>query len=202
VNYRLFAMKNCGICKEGYLNKNNIMTEIQKPVTRRQNAGVRHHKKHNLKVDMTPMVDLGFLLISFFVITTELSRPKAMNLIMPKDGLPTPTATSKTITFLTGVGNKLFYYFGEEKDAGIINPVVQISWNEKTGAGKIIREKQLQLDHEKGGRDEMMVIIKPGKESTYKNVVDILDEMTIHGVKRYAVVKPGDQDAQYLERNR
>ena len=168
----------------------------------RSRAGVRRMKKHSLKVDMTPMVDLGFLLISFFVISTELSQPKAMNLIMPTDGPPTSTAVSKTITFLTGADNKLFYYYGEEKEAGIKNPVVQISWDEKNGVGKIIGEKQLQLDGVKGGRNEMVIIIKPGKESTYKNAVDILDEMTIHSVSRYAVVKPGDKDAQWLERNK
>jgi biopolymer transport protein ExbD len=177
------------------------MTDIQKPATIRRNAGVRGMVKHTLKIDMTPMVDLGFLLISFFVITTELSRPKAMDLYMPHDGEPTDAAISKTITFLTGAGNKLFYYYGEEKDAGTINPVMQTSWDENKGIGKIIREKQLDLDKVKGGRNEMVVIIKPGKESTYKNVVDMLDEMTINGVTRYAVVKPGDHDAQYLDRN-
>lgn len=167
----------------------------------RRRAGVGRMIRHDLKIDMTPMVDLGFLLISFFVITTELSRPKAMNLYMPHDGPPTPTALSKTITFLAGADNKLFYYYGEEKEAGIKNPVVQVSWDENNGVGKIINQKQLELDRVKGGRKEMMVIIKPGKESTYKNVVDILDEMIIHQVTRYAVVKPGDKDAQYLERN-
>ena len=189
------------------LNENIFMTDIQMSVTGpsaslRGKAGVRPMIKHNLKIDMTPMVDLGFLLISFFVITTELSRPKAMNLYMPAEGPPTPSPESKTITFLTGAGNKLFYYYGEEKDAGIKNPIVQTSWEENTGVGKIIGQKQLQLDNLKGGRNEMVVIIKPGKESTYKNVVDILDEMTIHGVTRYAVVKPGDKEALYLERNR
>lgn len=168
----------------------------------RKKAGVKRMVKHNLKVDMTPMVDLGFLLISFFVITTELSRPKAMNLYMPYDGSPTPAAESKTITFLTGADNKLFYYYGEEKDEDTENPVVQTSWDENNGVGKIIGQKQMQLDNAEGGRNEMVVIIKPGKESTYKNVVDILDEMTIHGVTRYAVVRPGDKDARYLERNR
>src|SRR5258708_3356830 len=163
------------------------MSDINIAVNENRRAGVRRMKKHTLKVDMTPMVDLVFLLISFFVITTELSRFKAMNLIMPADGPSTPSAVSRTITFLTEADNKLFYYYGEEKEAGIKNPVVQISWDEKNGAGKIIGEKQLQLDKTEGGRNEMMVIIKPGKESTYKNVVDILDEMTIHGVTRYAV---------------
>lgn len=165
-------------------------------------VGVKRMKKHNLKIDMTPMVDLGFLLISFFVITTELSRPKAMDLYMPADGPSTPTPKSKTITFLAGANNKLFYYFGEEKDAGIREPVFNTSWDEKKGIGKIISEKQLQLDNVKGGRDAMVVIIKAGKESTYKNVVDILDEMTIHGVKTYAIVKPGNKELQYLEKNR
>jgi biopolymer transport protein ExbD len=178
------------------------MTEIQKPANIRHKPGARRMIKHNLKIDMTPMVDLGFLLISFFVITTELSRPKAMDLYMPHEGPPTDAALSKTITFLTGAGNKLCYYYGEEKDAGIKNPFIQTSWNEKNGAGKIIEQKQLQLDKTEGGRNEMVVIIKPGKESTYKNIVDILDEMTIHGVTRYAVVRPGDKEAQYLERNR
>ena len=178
------------------------MSVINIAVNENRKAGVRRMTKHNLKIDMTPMVDLGFLLISFFVITTELSRPKAMNLYMPVDGPPTSTAASKTITFLTGAGNKLFYYYGEEKDAGVKSSVVQTSWDENNGVGKIIGQKQLELDKVKGGRNEMVIIIKPGKESTYKNVVDILDEMTIHGVTRYAVVKPGDKDAQYLETNR
>jgi biopolymer transport protein ExbD len=178
------------------------MTDITAGGNKTPKAGVRHMVKHNLKIDMTPMVDLGFLLISFFVITTELSKPKTMNLYMPYDGDPTPAAESKTITFLTGANNKMFYYYGEEKDAGTKNPVVQISWDEKNGIGKIISEKQLQLDKAKGGRNKMVVIIKPGKESTYENVVDILDEMTIHEVTRYAVTKPGKEDAQYLEKNR
>ena len=168
----------------------------------RKKAGVKSIKKHNLKIDMTPMVDLGFLLISFFVITTELSRPKTMNLYMPVDGPPMPTERSKTITFLAGANNKLFYYYGEEKDAGILEPIFEISWDEKNGIGKIIREKQLQLDHVKGGRDRMMIIIKAGKESTYKNAVDMLDEMTIHGITRYAIVKTGNKEEQYLEKNR
>src|SRR5690242_1726814 len=74
--------------------------------------GVKHAKKHSLKVDMTPMVDLGFLLISFFVITTELTRPRAMDLFMPHDGEMVPSKESATITILTGNNDKLFYYYG------------------------------------------------------------------------------------------
>jgi len=182
------------------LKEINLMTANDPFTMHRTRPGVRNWKKHNPSIDMTPMVDLGFLLITFFVVTTELSKPRAMNLYMPHDGKPTPTAESKTITFLAGANNKLFYYFGEEKDAGVKSVIIPVSWDRKTGIGKIINQKQLQLDRMKGGRDELVVIIKPGNRSTYKNLIDILDEMTIHRVTRYAVVEPGIQDADFLKR--
>jgi len=80
------------------------------------------------------------------------------------------------------------------------NPIIEISWDEKTGLGKILTDKQMQLDAMKTGRDQMVVIIKPGKESSYKNVVDILDEMTIHQITRYALVKPGEKDSLFLSK--
>jgi len=150
---------------------------------------------------MTPMVDLGFFLISFFVITAELSKPRAMNLYMPHDGKPTPTKESTTISILAGANNRLFYYYGEEKNAGVQNPIIEISWDEKTGLGKILTDKQAELDAMKLGREQMVAIIKPGNKSTYKNVVDILDEMTIHQITRYAIVKPGEKDSLFLSAN-
>jgi biopolymer transport protein ExbD len=78
----------------------------------RKRSGVRKVLKHNLKVDMTPMVDLGFLLITFFVITTELAKPTAMNLYMPKDGPPSPVGNSSALTILLD-DNKIYYYNGD-----------------------------------------------------------------------------------------
>ncbi len=182
-------------------NRKIIMTDINNEAGNssvRKRAGVKRMIKQHLKIDMTPMVDLGFLLISFFVITTELSRPRSMNLYMPADGPPMATAESKTITFLSGANDKLFYYYGEETDAGTKNPVTPVSWTGENSIGHIISEKQMQLDNHNGGRDQLVVIIKPGKETSYRNVVDILDEMIIHDVKRYAVVQQGENDQLFL----
>lgn len=70
----------------------------------------RRSVKHNLKIDMTPMVDLGFLLISFFVITTELSKPTTMDLFMPKDGKPMDLGASDALTILLDNDNTFWYY--------------------------------------------------------------------------------------------
>lgn len=68
------------------LSKTTSMTELIIRVNQRPGAGVQRMTRHRLKTDMTPMVDLGFLLITFFVVTAELSKPKTMNLYMPYDG--------------------------------------------------------------------------------------------------------------------
>ena len=172
------------------------------PVSVRKKAGVRYLVKHSLKTDMTPMVDLGFLLITFFVVTAKLSEPTTMNLYMPTDGKPTPSFESRSITFLISGNNKLFYYYGTEEDAVKNDHIIPLSYDAKNGIRKIIAEKQMRLEQSGVNRNELVVLIKPGKESTYKNTVDILDEMTINVVTRYAIVKPGAGDLQFLEHNR
>ena len=178
------------------------MTELNSSSNQRPGAGVKRISRDKLKTDMTPMVDLGFLLITFFVVTAELSKPHTMNLYMPSDGSPTPIKESSAITILAGSNNKLFYYYGTEEEAIKNNTIVQTTRDEKNGLGKIIRDKQEQLDRQPGGRKEMVVLIKPGRGSTYENTVDLLDEMIVHRVTRYAIVKPGFGDILYLERNK
>lgn len=177
------------------------MTTITSDINESRKAGVQRIIKHNLKTDMTPMVDLGFLLITFFVITAELSKPGAINLYMPHDGPPMPVGKSSSITFLLGKNDHLFYYYDEEKEAIESNHVFTASYEERS-MGNIIAEKQRRLDLKPGGRKNLVVLIKPAKGSSYKNVVDVLDEMTIHEVTGYAVVKPGTEDTKYLEANR
>jgi biopolymer transport protein ExbD len=173
------------------------MEMIYTAVNEGRKAGVRRMQKHSLKTDMTPMVDLGFLLITFFVITAELSKPIVMNLYMPDDGKPMPVANSKGLTFLLGGNNHIFYYSGEETEALKNASIYSTTY---TGIGNVIREKQKMLDSKQpDGRNELVVLIKADKAASYKNVVDALDEMTIHGVTRYALVKPGEAETKYIQ---
>jgi len=76
--------------------------------------------RKNLKIDMTPMVDLGFLLITFFIFTTSMAEPVGMNLIVPKEADRTrPTPAEKTQTILLHKNNVVFTYKGTwEKVSG------------------------------------------------------------------------------------
>lgn len=171
------------------------------PVTTGRRRGVRRAKKHSLKVDMTPMVDLGFLLIAFFVITTELSRPASLDLVMPKDGPPTGVPMSAALTFLLGKDDNVYYYHGEFTEAQSQEIIMKTTFQLKNSLGNVIREKQKQLDMMNATgktRDDLMLIIKPGKDANYKNVIDALDEALIYNVKKYVVVKADENETEYM----
>src|SRR5262249_48355809 len=150
------------------------------------------------RIDMTPMVDLGFLLISFFIFTTEITRPVVTNLYMTHDGSPNPIPASKTLTILLD-DEKVFYYSGNMNDAIDNNKVLQTSFSETTGLGNVIREKQSELEKRKINRKELTVVIKPGSHSLYKDLINALDEMLINGVSRYMIVDVEEGEKSYMD---
>jgi biopolymer transport protein ExbD len=171
------------------------------PAMPRRRAGVRGMKKHSLKTDMTPMVDLGFLLITFFVITTRLSEPQALRLNMPHDGDGTTVGMSNALTILLSEDNAVYYYHGDWKGAVNKNEIFKTSFDLKTGLGKIIREKQLLLDKKNidgEGRNDLVVMIKANDRANYANVINTLDEMLINVVKRYAIIDPTTEELAWL----
>jgi len=168
----------------------------------RKKAGVRRMVKHNLKIDMTPMVDLGFLLISFFVITTELSKPIAMDLVMPKQGIPMAVEESNALTVLIGDNNSIYCYEGKWEEAVKRNSIFKTQYSGANDLRAIIIAKQNKLAVTpalKEGKDGLMLIIKPGNGASYKNVVDILDEVTINQVKKFVIVNQSAEEKEWLK---
>jgi len=157
------------------------------------------HNSRVIRIDMTPMVDLGFLLVTFFIFTTEISKPAVTNLYMPHDDDSTATPGSRSLTTLLGANNKVFYYFGTTQRAISDKLIFETSYDELSGLGKIIRQKQNELEKIVAGK-ELVVLIKSGTHASYKNVVDALDEMLINNVKHYALSDPDPQESVYLDR--
>ena len=154
-----------------------------------------HYKPAALKVDMTPMVDLGFLLITFFIITTTLAAQKATDLIMPKEGAPSAVKESQVLTLLLDGNEKVYVYAGSWENAHPRKRIVQLSWKNKEQVRNIITAKQADLGNNK---KDLMVLIKPATKSQYQNVIDALDEMLINKVKKYAVVDLSDKELAYV----
>jgi biopolymer transport protein ExbD len=171
------------------------MTNQDFDLALRKKTGVKRIKKMNLVIDMTPMVDLGFLLIAFFILTTQMSQPAVAKLYMPHDGAVTKVPESRSLTILIGDKSNLFFYFGTEEEAIRERKIFQTGYTENA-IGNIIRKKKFSLSLAK---DSMIVLIKASKNSVYKNLVDILDEMIINNVKRYSIVDISKQEESFIE---
>ncbi len=163
---------------------------------------LRRWKKLTTKVDLTPMVDLGFLLITFFVFTISMSKPTSMKLYLPagKDK-NTPTGNSTALTIIPISNNKVFYYHGDLEKAIKSGLSGTTDLSVANGIGNIIRQKQFSLDHsEKFTRKDLMLIIKPSADCSYKDIVAALDEVLINNLKHYALVDLDTEEKQWMQK--
>lgn len=162
----------------------------------KKGPGVKKAKKLSTRVDLTPMVDLGFLLLTFFVFTTTMSQSTAMNMNEPKDdpNQQMKVKNSGAMTILLGKGNQVYYYYGQ------LMPET-ISQDFKSTNFKGIRELILAKKNSTP-IDDLMYIIKSDDKSTFKNAIDILDEMTISNVPpgHYAEVPMVDVEKMLIQK--
>jgi biopolymer transport protein ExbD len=184
----------------------------------KKGPGVKKAKKLSTRVDMTPMVDLGFLLITFFIFTTTMSTPSTMDLYMPKDTNKdedqNKAKESGALTIILAKNNNVYFYEGKlAPDASNFT-----STNFAKIRDEIIKKrKEVIKNHvhdancekiwaqNKGDKNscldrDFVVVIKPDPDATYKNTVDILDEMTINGVKRFAMVDLFPQELELVQK--
>ena len=159
----------------------------------KKNGKVRS-KKSDPRVDLTAMVDLAFLLITFFMLTTSLSKPQSMDLGLPdKEDKDEPEKDIKvdqrrTMTIIMGDKDRVKWYHGL-LEAPEVNGKPTNAVYGKNGLRKEILSRVVSIPQTTGNKDKgLIVIIKPSKKSTYKNLVDVLDEMAICKVPTYAIV--------------
>lgn len=150
-------------------------------------------KKGNSKVDLTAMVDLAFLLITFFMLTTTLSKPQSMNLGLPdKDPEdktpPVKVDENRTMTILLGDNNKLVRFVGLLEKPVSGGAPKDFEYGKDGIRKELLSRKEAVFQYTRDKKKGMIVIIKPSKKSNYRNLVDILDEMAIVGVPTYAIV--------------
>ncbi|PWK27421.1 biopolymer transport protein ExbD [Arcicella aurantiaca] len=153
-------------------------------------GGKKRSKKASTKIDMTPMVDLGFLLITFFMLTTTLAKPVVMELNMPdktETEEKSPVKMSETLTVIPDA-EKVYYYQGLPTDA-----TTQIQKTDYSNKGI----RTILFDLKKRIGDNFTIVIKATKGAKYKNMVDLLDECVITGNKRYAILEI-DPDSEAL----
>ncbi|MGJ7030429.1 ExbD/TolR family protein [Niabella hirudinis] len=183
----------------------------------KKGPGVKKAKKLNTRVDMTPMVDLGFLLITFFIFTATMSNPTTMDLNMPKDtdkkDEETKIKQSGSLSVILAKDHTVFWYEGDLATDGanfksatfkeIRNEIIR---KKREVISRYVTDPACENEARQKGKSiddckqkDFFVVIKPTDDATYKDVVDMLDEMTINKVSRYALVKPFDADLEFAK---
>jgi biopolymer transport protein ExbD len=164
------------------------MSEISQDGGGGKKGGKIRSKKTSTRIDMTPMVDLAFLLLTFFVMTTTLNKPQTMEITMPEetDEKPPKVNEKHVLTLVMGKADKIYWYIG------ITDPEVKVTNFSNTGIRKLLLEKKRDIP-------KLIVLIKSMDESKYKNMVDILDEMNINSIQRYAIVDVTPTDKELIK---
>ncbi|HOY04422.1 MAG TPA: biopolymer transporter ExbD [Saprospiraceae bacterium] len=165
-------------------------------------------RRMSTRIDFTPMVDLGFLLITFFMLTTSLAKPHIMALVMPDDsGKQTQdVSASKTLTLILGPNDRIYWYEGLE------NAVLDSTEFSDRGLRRVVLDKMGKVqakwgleryaDPKTGVPKEgsaLYVLIKPTPGSRYRNLVDVLDEMAICGVRYYTILDVSDAELNFVK---
>lgn len=164
---------------------------VEKDTGGKKGPGVQKPKKKSTRVDLTPMVDLGFLLITFFIFSITMEQASSMNLNLPDDTKP-PDVDMKvkgsgSLTLLLGKGNVIYYYYGN-------NPT-DLETTTYKDVRNIILEKKKSTPP-----DDLFIIIKPDPDATYKNTVDVLDEMNINDISKYAMVDASPEEYDLIKK--
>jgi biopolymer transport protein ExbD len=149
------------------------------------------------RIDLTAMVDLAFLLITFFIMTTTLAKPKAMDLAMPVKGTPGAVSELSTMSVCLGKDNKVMWYMGMPEKPRTVPQIVDFS---KTGlrAALIAKSREVMETLHK----PIYVILKPSNQSVYSNFVAALDEFNIASIQSYTVSDITARDVDMLKQRR
>lgn len=166
-------------------------------------------KKLSTRVDLTPMVDLGFLLITFFMFTTTMAQPKTMEINMPfkdeqLDKETTKVKSSAAMTLLLSKNHRIYYYEGIGDDPNNPPQLEVTYFKDQNGIRKVIQDKikhvnDLKASGQLSATDNATFLIKPAANSTYEDMVGILDEMNINAAKVYAIVDITPQDLEFIQ---
>lgn len=194
------------------------MAEIQEGGGGGHKGGKKRAKKQSTRIDMTPMVDLAFLLLTFFVLTATFSKPKSMELTFPAPPPPGQEVVEvkKGITFLLTKDDRIFYYEGQfraaDDDKGKKTEVSELNFSKESlhkfllDKNKEMQDKIKALDAKhknkqiadttfkrlvkevKADKESYTYLIKTDDKATYKNVIDVIDELNVNVVGKYVMV--------------
>ena len=171
------------------------LTNNQKVEGKKERRSIRNRPMP--KVDLTAMVDLAFLLITFFMLTTSLNTPHKLDIAMPDKGPitePILLSEDRVLNLLLGEDNELMYYRGTAESP--ISSAKKVAYG-KLGLGELLVKTAVEVKQATNGQD-IIVLIKPGEGSIARNLVDAVDAVQRAAIGRYMITKINDVEKRMM----
>lgn len=160
-----------------------VQTVSREKPGRREELGLRAKpKRPGIRIDMTPMVDVAFLLLIFFMVTTVFRRPLAMEVNMPEPGAKVEVPESNVLTVFVDGQERILTRMGK----GALAPV---AWDDMAPT----------LTAGAAANPDLIVLVKIAREARYERMVDMMDVLEDAHMQRFSLVEMTDADRQALE---
>ena len=117
----------------------NLMAQVDQ-ASKAEPGGKVRVKKQSTRIDMTPMVDLAFLLLTFFILTTTFTKDNVLKVQMPESAPPSPVNDENVMNLVLAADNKLFWWMGLEEIA------VETNYS-RSGIRKLLLDKRKNNPH-------------------------------------------------------
>jgi biopolymer transport protein ExbD len=147
----------------------------------------KKRKKHKrmrrlgVRIDMTPMVDVAFLLLTFFMLTTTMNRPQTMEINLPPSNTTVEVPESNLLTLRVKEDGSIYWNVAAE-------PPQKVEFNK-------LRELMLQKVQQ---NQKLITLIKVDRKGKYHYMVDIMDELNLANITRFSLAPMLDADREFL----
>lgn len=140
----------------------------------------------SIRIDMTPFVDIGFLLLTFFMLTTQFRPPEEVVIELPYSHSEFKLPESDVMMITLTSDDRIFLGLDAQRvKVSVLSDIVKRNWE--------YYSPDIQSTY---GTPEAMVRLAPSVEVTLKDLPDLLIKARITNPKLRTVVK-GDKNANY-----
>jgi len=155
---------------------------------KQKHGGKKKKKRIAVRIDMTPMVDVAFLLLTFFMLTTSMSKPQTMEINLPPSETKADVAESNLLTLRISEDFRIFWNIGTESPTTVDGKAKK---ERLINLGKLLKERN-------ASNPKLITLIKVDGKAKYIDMVDIMDELNINSITRFSLAPMLDEDKKVI----
>jgi biopolymer transport protein ExbD len=162
--------------------------DVSQSKGKQKHGGKKKKKRIAVRLDMTPMVDVAFLLLTFFMLATSMSKPQTMEINLPPSETKADVAESNLLTLRISEDFRIFWNIGTEKPTTVDGKEKK---EKLIALGRLLKERN-------AANPKLITLIKVDGKAKYIDMVDVMDELNINNIQRFSLAPMLDDDKKLI----